>query len=169
MTDRDRTTHNKDMRQDRQDRTPEEQRPASGFNRSDDARNRAHQEAASRPGVDAANALDDRGHMTATPHEGLGGARCFPNARIAGIARGWPGLAACTPAGWQGVRPVLRPIRRRFFGKNGGFHGVASQNGRAQAPFSRVLPASRPPLGPFRPAPDPLQTPLRKGLGRRIR
>jgi len=47
MTDRDRTTHNKDMRQ---DRTPEEQRPASGFDRSDDARNRAHQGAASRSG-----------------------------------------------------------------------------------------------------------------------
>ncbi len=151
MTDRDRTTHNKDMRQ---DRTPEEQRPASGFDRSDDARNRAHQGAASRSG----------GVRGARP-----GARRFPNARIAGIAGGWPGLAACTPVGWQGVRPVLRPIRRRFFGKNAGFQWFVGQNGRAQAPFSRVLPASRPPLGPFCPAPEPLQTPLRRGLGRRIR
>lgn len=63
-------TINKDMRQDRQGVPPAEQRPGSGFDRETDARNRAAQDAASRPGVDADNAIDDRGHMTATPHEG---------------------------------------------------------------------------------------------------
>lgn len=55
------TSHPKDMRQDRE--------PGS-LDRNTDARNRANQEAASRPGVDANNALDHRGHMTATQHEG---------------------------------------------------------------------------------------------------
>jgi hypothetical protein len=55
------TSHPKDMRQDREPGT---------LDRSNDARNRANQEAASRPGVDANNALDHRGHMTSTPHEG---------------------------------------------------------------------------------------------------
>lgn len=55
------TSHNKDMRQDREPGT---------LDRSEDARNRANQEAARRPGVDANNALDHRGHMTSTPHEG---------------------------------------------------------------------------------------------------
>lgn len=41
-----------------------------GLNNQSDARNRANQEAARRPGVDAEHSLDDRGHMTATPHEG---------------------------------------------------------------------------------------------------
>lgn len=41
-----------------------------GVSAAEDARNRANQEAARRPGVDADNALDHRGHMTATPHEG---------------------------------------------------------------------------------------------------
>ncbi|MCZ8370083.1 MAG: hypothetical protein O9293_08980 [Porphyrobacter sp.] len=55
------TSHNKDMRRDREPGT---------LDRSDDTRKRANQEAASRPGVDANNALDHRGHMTSTPHEG---------------------------------------------------------------------------------------------------
>jgi len=63
-------TINKDMRQDRQGVPAAEQRPGSGFDRETDARNRAAQDAASRPGVDADNAIDDRGHMTATPHGG---------------------------------------------------------------------------------------------------
>lgn len=63
-------TINKDMRQDRQGLPAGEQRPASGTDRQTEARERANEEAARRPGVDADNALDDRGHMTATPHEG---------------------------------------------------------------------------------------------------
>lgn len=55
------TSHPKDMRQDRE---------PSSLDRETDARNRANQDAASRPGVDANNALDHRGHMTSTPHEG---------------------------------------------------------------------------------------------------
>lgn len=58
------TSHNKDMRDDRE--TPRE----DGLADASDARNRANQEAASRPPVDARHDLDDRGHMTATPHEG---------------------------------------------------------------------------------------------------
>lgn len=56
MTDRDNNT-----------RKPDEQGTTGEQN---DARNRANQEAARRPGVDADNALDDKGNMTATPHEG---------------------------------------------------------------------------------------------------
>ena len=48
-----------------QDRTSQDDR-----NREDDRRKRANQDAASRPGVDANNALDDRGFATSTPHEG---------------------------------------------------------------------------------------------------
>ncbi|MFM7349001.1 MAG: hypothetical protein ACKO01_05865 [Erythrobacter sp.] len=61
MTDRDRITPNKDMRHDRRE---------DGLNNQSPAANRANQEAASRPPVDAEHALDDRGHMTATPQEG---------------------------------------------------------------------------------------------------
>jgi hypothetical protein len=52
--------HNKDMRQDRDD----------GLNNQSDARNRANQDAASRPGVDAEHGLDDRGHMVSNPRKG---------------------------------------------------------------------------------------------------
>jgi hypothetical protein len=55
------TDHNKDMRQDRRE---------DGLNNQSDARNRANQEAARRPGVDAEHGLDNRGHMVADPHEG---------------------------------------------------------------------------------------------------
>lgn len=55
------TEQNKDMRQDRRD---------DGLNNQSDARNRANQEAARRPGVDAEHGLDSRGHMVADPHEG---------------------------------------------------------------------------------------------------
>ncbi|UYV17006.1 hypothetical protein [Porphyrobacter sp. ULC335] len=48
-------------------RAPDEQGTTGEQN---DARNRANQDAASRPGVDAEHGLDDRGHMTGTPHEG---------------------------------------------------------------------------------------------------
>lgn len=48
-------------------RTPDQQGTTGEQN---DARDRANQEAARRPGVDADNALDDKGNMTATPHEG---------------------------------------------------------------------------------------------------
>lgn len=61
------TSHNKDMRQ---DRPTAEQRPESGTDDRADARNRANQAAASRPGVDAEHGLDSRGHMVADPHEG---------------------------------------------------------------------------------------------------
>lgn len=54
-------TINKDMRQDRRD---------DGLSNQTPERNRANQQAASKPPIDADNALDDRGHMTATPHEG---------------------------------------------------------------------------------------------------
>jgi hypothetical protein len=60
MTDRDRTTRPEDRSGERRD----------GLNTSTDARNRANQEAASRPGVDAQHGLDDRGHMVANPREG---------------------------------------------------------------------------------------------------
>jgi hypothetical protein len=59
------TGHNKDMRQDRQPQGRDD-----GLNNQSDARNRANQQAASRPGVDADNELDERGAMTSTPHEG---------------------------------------------------------------------------------------------------
>ncbi len=58
------TDHRKDMRQD----IPAERQ--DGLNNQSDARNRANQAAASRPGVDAEHALDEAGNMTATPHEG---------------------------------------------------------------------------------------------------
>jgi hypothetical protein len=57
--------HNKDMRQDRLHQGRDD-----GLNNQSDARNRANQAAASRPGVDAGNALDESGAMTATPHQG---------------------------------------------------------------------------------------------------
>lgn len=41
-----------------------------GMSAEEDARNRANQQAASRPGVDAEHGLDDRGHMVANPREG---------------------------------------------------------------------------------------------------
>ncbi len=61
MTDRDTNPRTPDQR------TPDQQGTTGEQN---DARNRANQEAARRPGVDADNALDDKGNMTATPHEG---------------------------------------------------------------------------------------------------
>lgn len=60
MTDRDRTTRPEDRSGERRD----------GLNTSTDARNRANQEAASRPPVDAAHGLDASGHMVAAPREG---------------------------------------------------------------------------------------------------
>jgi len=61
MTDRDPMTHHKDMRQDRRD---------DGLNNQSERANRANQQAASRPPVDAEHSLDERGHMTADDHEG---------------------------------------------------------------------------------------------------
>ncbi|MCX9147285.1 hypothetical protein [Erythrobacter sp. WG] len=61
MTDRDPMSHNKDMRQDRRD---------DGLNNQSERANRANQQAASRPPVDAEHSLDERGHMTADDHEG---------------------------------------------------------------------------------------------------
>jgi hypothetical protein len=58
-------TINKDMRQDRPD-----QGRGDGLNTQSPAANRANQEAARRPAVDAEHGLDDRGHMVADPHEG---------------------------------------------------------------------------------------------------
>ncbi|MFO6446000.1 hypothetical protein ACLBKU_02530 [Erythrobacter sp. NE805] len=52
---------NKDMRGDRRD---------DGLNNQTPERNRANQQAAEKPAVDAEHGLDDRGHMTAAPHEG---------------------------------------------------------------------------------------------------
>lgn len=52
------------------DTTPRSGVRTEGVSAEQDARNRAHQEAARRPGVDANNTLDQREHMTATPHEG---------------------------------------------------------------------------------------------------
>lgn len=52
------------------DTTPQSGVRPEGVTAEEDARNRANQEAARRPGVDANNTLDQRGHMTATPHEG---------------------------------------------------------------------------------------------------
>lgn len=55
------TSHNKDMRQDRRE---------DGLNNQSPERNRANQEAASKPPIDAEHGLDDRGHMVADPTEG---------------------------------------------------------------------------------------------------
>ncbi len=52
------------------DTTPQSGVRPEGVSAEEDARNRANQEAARRPGVDANNTLDLREHMTATPHEG---------------------------------------------------------------------------------------------------
>lgn len=64
------TGHHKDMRQDREAQDHQAQARDDGLNNQSDARNRANQQAASRPGVDAGNALDESGAMTATPHQG---------------------------------------------------------------------------------------------------
>lgn len=63
------TDHSKDMRQGQEGQRPDPRREDGLANQSD-ARNRANQDAASRPGVDAEHGLDDRGHMVAHPHEG---------------------------------------------------------------------------------------------------
>lgn len=52
------------------DTTPRSGVLPEGVSAEEDARNRANQEAARRPGVDANNTLDQSEHMTATPHEG---------------------------------------------------------------------------------------------------